>query len=105
MISGSIPIVSGVAGPAVSLTWVPGRSELWFGLGVGFSIGRTASAGALIGNNPSAVAKGLSYTIGDQWSPTVGGQAVINSSGKLFGPSVGVVGASASATWGACIPW
>jgi RHS repeat-associated protein len=101
--SGIFPLVGGVAGPAISLAYVPERGEFIPAFGIGASLGRNWSIGPVYGPNPSAVLRGLSWAGGLQFAPPVGGQ-VINSPGvgSLIGPTIGVPGSAGSATYGVC---
>ena len=91
-----VPVL-GIAGPAVTITYLPQTNNLCVAPGVGASIGRNVGAGPLVLGN---LANAKSITEGP--SISVGAQATGNQSGILGGPTVGIPGGSVTATYGIC---
>jgi RHS repeat-associated protein len=99
-----VPVL-GIAGPAVTVTYLPQTNNLCVAPGLGASIGRNVSAGPLVlGNlaNAKSITEGASISVGAQALPIAGAQATGNQSGILGGPTVGIPGGSVTATYGIC---
>jgi hypothetical protein len=99
-----VPVL-GIAGPAVTITYLPQTNNLCVAPGVGASIGRNVGAGPLVlGNlaNAKSITEGPSISVGAQALPIAGAQATGNQSGILGGPTVGIPGGSVTATYGIC---
>jgi RHS repeat-associated protein len=90
-------------GPALSVSWVPSRGELFIAPGIGATIGHNIGGGVLIGPNPSAVLPGWGLGFGYNVTPVQGVQVTGNSSGTLAGNSFGIPGASGTLTYGFCV--
>jgi hypothetical protein len=94
-------------GPTFAFTYIPSQNTLCGGVGLAIlaPAGKAASLGALIHGHVAAapaVASGPSTTVDLQATPFIGYQLTGNSSGILGGPTVGVPGASISATYSGC---
>jgi RHS repeat-associated protein len=99
-----VPVL-GIAGPAVTVTYLPQTNNLCVAPGLGASVGRNVSAGPLVlGNlaNAKSITEGASISVGAQALPIAGAQARGNQSGILGGPTVGIPGGSVTATYGIC---
>jgi hypothetical protein len=99
-----VPVL-GIAGPAVTVTYLPQTNNLCVAPGLGASVGRNVSAGPLVlGNlaNAKSITQGASISVGAQALPIAGAQATGNQSGILGGPTVGIPGGSVTATYGIC---
>ena len=87
------------------MAYNPSTKYLCAGGGLGASVGRNFSVGPLVvGNlqNQNAILSGASISVGAQATPLLGAQAVGNASGILGGPTVGIPGGSATATYSWC---
>ncbi len=94
-------------GPTFAFTYIPSQNILCGGAGLAIlaPAGKAVSLGTLIHGNVAAapaVASGPSTTIDLQATPFIGYQLTGNWSGILGGPTVGVPGASISATYSGC---
>jgi len=99
-----VPVL-GIAGPAVTVTYLPQTNNLCVAPGLGASVGRNVSAGPLVlGNlaNAQSITQGASISVGAQALPIAGAQATGNQNGILGGPTVGIPGGSVTATYGIC---
>jgi RHS repeat-associated protein len=99
-----VPVL-GIAGPAVTVTYLPQTNNLCVAPGLGASVGRNVSAGPLfLGNlaNAKSITEGPSISVGAQALPILGAQATGNQNGILGGPTVGIPGGSVTATYGIC---
>lgn len=107
------PVVAGV-GPAGSIAWDPATRTLCFGAGIGASAGHEVTGGPIAGvtwdgkrASPPQLDKilsGGSVGVGINTPPFgPGGQVAANTAGAVYGPTVGVGGASAAATDSLCV--
>jgi RHS repeat-associated protein len=111
-----VPGVAGV-GPAGSIAWNPATKTLCGSLGAGASVGDNLAAGPVIGrtlNGQQATPSQINQVFSG-WSANFGFNVPIgpvpvgpgvqvsaNGSGVVYGPTVGVAGASASSTYAVC---
>jgi len=98
------PVFFGTLGPAITVTYVPGKNLKCVAPGVGASFGRTVSAGPVVGDSGSieGILKGASFSGGYQLTPWAGAGGSVNSSGVVSGNTIGNPGASATLTYGFC---
>jgi RHS repeat-associated protein len=92
-------------GPAFTLAYNPSTKYICAGGGLGGSVGHNFSVGPLtLGplRNQNAILSGASISVGAQATPLFGSQAIGNYSGILGGPTVGIPGGSATATYSWC---
>jgi RHS repeat-associated protein len=110
------PGAAGV-GPAGSVAWNPATKTLCLSIGAGLSVGDNLSVGPVTGrtlNGKPATPSQINKIFGG-WSVNFGGnvpmgaipvgpggQVSINGSGVVYGPTVGVAGASLSSTYAFC---
>jgi RHS repeat-associated protein len=100
-----IPVFEGIIGPAITITYLPLTKNVCIAGGLGATAARTVSGGPLtFGNiyNAKSITEGPSISVGVQSTPFRGVQATGNFNGVLGGPTVGVPGASITATSAVC---
>jgi RHS repeat-associated protein len=104
-LSGVVPMLWGVVGPAGNLTVVPSQRLICLSTGLGISPdgSRSISGGAVIvhaypGKAIRDVLSGWSVSGGYNWTPVLGVQGSWNTSGYTVGYSAGFPGGSASLT-------
>lgn len=97
------PIFWGL-GPAATVSYVPAQHLGCIAPGIGASVGRTFSAGPIVGSSGSikSTLKGFSVSAGYQFTLWAGAGGSGNSSGAVSGNTLGVPGASATFTYGFC---
>jgi hypothetical protein len=92
-------------GPALTIAYHPATTMLFVGVGLGASEGKNASFGPLVAvpgtnsGNIDNVLSGGSISFGYNWPNLAGAQDTGNFSGSMAGPTIGVPGAGAQATY------
>ena len=98
-----VPLFYGL-GPAGTVTYLPSQQMWCGGGGIGASIGHSISGGPVVVDAGKArdIIGGASVSGGYGWTPFRGVQGSWNASGATSGPSFGIPGGSAAATYSWC---
>jgi hypothetical protein len=92
-------------GPALTIAYHPSNAHLFVGIGLGISEGKNVGFGPLYplpgtkSEQIDNVLGGGSISWGYNWPNLVGAQITGNNSGGMGGPTIGVPGTGASATF------